>query len=120
MIEVIKSIDDLAYQKWDVLVPTMGALHIGHQSLIKIAKTKGENVLVSIFVNPLQFENKEDLNNYPKSLEQDIEFAQAAGATAIFIPNESTIYPGEIEKISAGVIGDLYEGASRPNHFAGV
>ena len=120
MIEVIKSIDDLAHQKWDVLVPTMGALHIGHQSLIKIAKTKGENVLVSIFVNPLQFENKEDLNNYPKSLEQDIEFAQAAGATAIFIPNESTIYPGEIEKISAGVIGDLYEGASRPNHFAGV
>jgi pantoate--beta-alanine ligase len=120
MIEVIKSIDDLAYQKWDVLVPTMGALHIGHQSLIKIAKTKGENVLVSIFVNPLQFENKEDLNNYPKSLEQDIEFAQAAGATAVFIPNESTIYPGKIEKISAGVIGDLYEGASRPNHFAGV
>jgi len=120
MIEVIKSIDDLAYQKWDVLVPTMGALHIGHQSLIKIAKTKGENVLVTIFVNPLQFENKEDLNNYPKSLEQDIEFAQAAGATAVFIPNESTIYPGKIEKISAGVIGDLYEGASRPNHFAGV
>jgi len=120
MIKVIKSIDDLAYQKWDVLVPTMGALHIGHQSLIQIAKAKGKNVLVSVFINPLQFENKEDLKNYPKTLEQDVNFAQAAGATAVFIPDESTIYPGEINKISAGEIGDLYEGASRPNHFTGV
>jgi pantoate--beta-alanine ligase len=120
MIKVIKSVDDLAFQKWDVLVPTMGALHVGHQSLIDIAKTKGKNVLVSIFVNPLQFENKEDLNNYPKTLEQDIKFAESAGATAVFIPDESTIYPGEIERISAGEIGDLYEGASRPSHFTGV
>ena len=120
MIKVVKSVDDLAYQKWDVLVPTMGALHVGHQSLIEIAKAKGENVLVSIFVNPLQFENKEDLNNYPKTLEQDIKFAESAGATAVFIPDESTIYPGEIEKVSAGEIGDLYEGASRPSHFTGV
>ena len=120
MIEVIKSVDDLARQKWDVLVPTMGALHVGHQSLIKIAKTKGEKVLVSIFVNPLQFENNEDLVNYPKTLEQDINIAEAAGATAIFVPNEQTIYPGKIEKISAGEIGNLFEGASRPEHFTGV
>jgi pantoate--beta-alanine ligase len=120
MIEVIKSVDDLARQKWDVLVPTMGALHIGHQSLIKIAKTKGEKVLVSIFVNPLQFENKEDLINYPKTLEQDINIAEAAGANAIFVPDEKTIYPVEIEKISAGEIGNLFEGASRPEHFTGV
>ena len=120
MIEVIKSADDLARQKWDVLVPTMGALHVGHQSLINIAKVKGEKVLVSIFVNPLQFENKEDLVNYPKTLEQDMNIAEAAGATAIFAPDEVTIYPGEIEKISAGEIGDLYEGASRPGHFTGV
>ena len=120
MIEVIKSADDLARQKWDVLVPTMGALHVGHQSLINIAKAKGEKVLVSIFVNPLQFENKEDLVNYPKTLEQDMNIAEAAGATAIFAPDEVTIYPSEIEKISAGEIGDLYEGASRPGHFTGV
>jgi pantoate--beta-alanine ligase len=120
MIEVIKSADDLARQKWDVLVPTMGALHVGHQSLIKIAKTKGEKVLVSIFVNPLQFENNEDLVNYPKTLEQDMKIAEAAGATAIFMPDEDTIYPGEIEKISAGEIGNLFEGASRPGHFTGV
>ena len=120
MIEVIKSADDLARQKWDVLVPTMGALHVGHQSLIKIAKTKGEKVLVSIFVNPLQFENNEDLVNYPKTLEQDINIAEAAGATAIFVPNEQTIYPGKIEKISAGEIGNIFEGASRPEHFTGV
>jgi pantoate--beta-alanine ligase len=120
MIEVIKSVDDLARQKWDVLVPTMGALHVGHQSLIKIAKTKGEKVLVSIFVNPLQFENNEDLFNYPKTLEQDINIAEAAGATAIFVPNEQTIYPGKIEKISAGEIGNIFEGASRPEHFTGV
>jgi len=120
MIEVIKSVDDLARQKWDVLVPTMGALHIGHQSLIKIAKTKGEKVLVSIFINPLQFENKEDLINYPKTLEQDINIAEAAGANAIFVPDVKTIYPVEIEKISAGEIGNLFEGASRPEHFTGV
>ena len=120
MIEVIKSVDDLTRQKWDVLVPTMGALHVGHQSLIKIAKTKGEKVLVSIFVNPLQFENNEDLVNYPKTLEQDINIAEAAGATAIFVPNEQTIYPGKIEKISAGEIGNIFEGASRPEHFTGV
>ena len=120
MIDLLKSIDDLARQKYDVLVPTMGALHAGHQSLIKLAKSKSENVLVSIFVNPLQFENKDDLINYPKSLERDLELAEAAGATAVFAPSESIIYPGDIEKISAGPIGELYEGAARPGHFSGV
>lgn len=120
MIDLLKSVDDLARQKYDVLVPTMGALHAGHQSLIKLAKSKSENVLVSIFVNPLQFENKDDLINYPKSLEKDLELAKAAGATAVFAPSESVIYPGNIEKISAGPIGELYEGAARPGHFSGV
>ena len=120
MIEVIKSVDDLSRQKWDVLVPTMGALHAGHQSLIKLGKNLGEKVIVSIFVNPLQFENKADLENYPKSFEQDLQMAQEAGATAIFSPSESDIYPGKIEKIEAGSVGDIFEGKSRPGHFSGV
>ena len=120
MIEVIKSVDDLARQKWDVLVPTMGALHAGHQSLIKLGKNLGEKVIVSIFVNPLQFENKSDLESYPKSFEQDLQFAKEAGATAVFTPSELDIYPGQIEKIEAGSIGDIFEGKSRPGHFTGV
>ena len=120
MIEVIKSVDDLARQKWDVLVPTMGALHAGHQSLIKLGKNLGEKVIVSIFVNPLQFENKSDLESYPKSFEQDLQFAKEAGATAVFTPSELDIYPGQIEKIEAGSIGDIFEGRSRPGHFSGV
>ena len=120
MIEVIKSVDDLSRQKWDVLVPTMGALHAGHQSLIKLGKNLGEKVIVSIFVNPLQFENKADLENYPKSFDQDLQMAQEAGATAIFSPSESDIYPAQIEKIEAGSVGDIFEGKSRPGHFSGV
>jgi len=120
MIELIKSIDDLARQKFDVFVPTMGALHAGHQSLIKLAKQKGDRVLVSIFVNPLQFENKDDLAQYPQTLDADLELAEAAGATAVFAPTYEDVYPGEITKIEAGSIGDLYEGASRDGHFSGV
>jgi pantoate--beta-alanine ligase len=120
MIEVIKSVDDLARQKWDVLVPTMGALHAGHQSLIKLGKNLGGKVIVSIFVNPLQFENKSDLESYPKSFEQDLQIAEEAGAAAVFTPSELDIYPGQIEKIEAGSIGDIFEGISRPGHFTGV
>ena len=120
MIEVIKSVDDLARQKWDVLVPTMGALHAGHKSLIKMGKNLGEKVIVSIFVNPLQFENKSDLESYPKNFEQDLQLAEEAGAIAVFTPSESEIYPGQIEKIEAGSIGDIFEGKSRPGHFSGV
>ena len=120
MIEVIKSVDDLSRQKWDVLVPTMGALHAGHQSLIKLGRNLGEKVIVSIFVNPLQFENKSDLESYPKSFEQDLQIAKEAGATAVFTPSESDIYPGQIQKIEAGILGDIFEGKSRPGHFSGV
>lgn len=120
MIDLINSVDDLARQKYDVFVPTMGALHPGHQSLIKLAREKSDRVLVSIFVNPLQFENQDDLAKYPKTLEKDLKLAEAAGAAAVFAPSYKDIYPGEISKIDAGAIGDLYEGASRAGHFSGV
>ena len=120
MIDLINSADDLARQKFGAFVPTMGALHAGHQSLIKLAKEKSDTVLVSIFVNPLQFENQEDLAKYPKTLEADLKLAEAAGATAVFAPSYEDVYPGEITKIEAGPIGNLYEGASRSGHFSGV
>jgi pantoate--beta-alanine ligase len=101
-------------------VPTMGALHSGHQSLFKIASSHNEQVLASIFVNPLQFENVEDLEKYPRTPEKDIELAQAAGVTHLWFPRYEELYPDGFEKVSAGPLGNIYEGASRPGHFDGV
>ena len=101
-------------------IPTMGALHSGHQSLFKIAASHNKNVLASIFVNPLQFESSEDLAKYPRTPEKDIEMAQAAGVTHLWFPRYEELYPEGFEKLSAGPLGDIYEGASRPGHFDGV
>jgi len=103
-----------------VLVPTMGALHKGHQALIKRARELDKEVVVSVFVNPLQFTDAADLENYPRTPETDIQIATLAGATEVWFPNYEEIYPSEPVQISAGPVGDLYEGASRPGHFAGV
>ena len=101
-------------------VPTMGALHAGHASLIKKARDYCDKVVVSIFINPLQFENKDDLAKYPRTPEFDIELASQAGATHVWLPTVDEIYPGEVQKISAGPLGDMYEGVKRPGHFDGV
>jgi len=101
-------------------VPTMGALHAGHASLIKKAREYSDTVVVSIFINPLQFENKDDLAKYPRTPEFDIELASQAGATHLWLPTVDEIYPGEVQKISAGALGDIYEGVKRPGHFDGV
>jgi len=101
-------------------VPTMGALHDGHLSLIQIAKQYSSDVVVSVFVNPLQFESPTDLENYPRDVEGDTLKAQSAGATEIWTPTTAEIYPDEVSPISAGVIGELYEGANRNGHFDGV
>ena len=101
-------------------VPTMGALHRGHQSLFKLAASRSDQVLASIFVNPLQFENTEDLEKYPRTPEKDIEMAQAAGVTHLWFPRYEELYPEGFEKISAGALGNIYEGAARPGHFDGV
>ena len=103
-----------------VLVPTMGALHKGHQALIKRARSMSKEVVVSIFINPLQFENADSIENYPRSPERDIQLATLAGATEIWMPDYDEIYPNPISMLKASAIGDLYEGASRPGHFDGV
>jgi pantoate--beta-alanine ligase len=110
-------IDDLAF------VPTMGALHEGHLSLIKRARELGKKVLVSVYVNPTQFESEADLTKYPKTLERDLELSAEAGADFLWTPTVAEIYPeglDNVKLIPAGHIGDLYEGVARPNHFSGV
>ena len=101
-------------------VPTMGALHAGHASLFILAKSYSNHVVASIFVNPLQFENKEDLASYPRTPEIDIEIAAASGITHLWLPKQSEIYPHGYRKLVAGSIGDIYEGKSRVGHFDGV
>ena len=101
-------------------VPTMGALHAGHASLIKLAKAKSEFVVASIFVNPLQFENSKDLELYPRTPDRDIEIARESGVTHLWLPDESEIYPDKIVNKVAGPIGEIFEGANRIGHFDGV
>ena len=106
-----------------VFVPTMGALHQGHAALIAKAREVSNSVLVSDFINPLQFEDQSDLAKYPRTPARDIEIAQASGATAIWFPKVEEIYPSDnstVEPISPGPVGDLYEGAARNGHFSGV
>ena len=101
-------------------VPTMGALHAGHASLFKLAKAKSDFVVASIFVNPLQFDDAQDLANYPRTPDRDIEIASDSGVTHLWLPKEEEIYPLEVKKISAGQLGNIYEGANRSGHFDGV
>jgi pantoate--beta-alanine ligase len=110
----------LQIQRPVAFVPTMGALHAGHQSLVKIAKSYVDKVVVSIFINPLQFENADDFSNYPKTFLDDSKLAEESGATFVWAPTLDEIYPTEPEIISAGEIGNLFEGVHRFGHFDGV
>jgi len=104
------------------LVPTMGALHDGHLALIERAKQLASTVVVSIFVNPLQFAAGEDLDRYPRTLDEDLEKLEALGVDFVFAPTVDELYPSwPIETtIKAGQVGSLYEGRSRAGHFDGV
>jgi pantoate--beta-alanine ligase len=104
------------------LVPTMGALHQGHGRLIKAARSECGFVVLSIFVNPLQFGPDEDLSGYPRPIEKDRAVAQALGCDMVFAPTQAEMYPeGEPEvTVDPGPLGDRLEGASRPGHFRGV
>ncbi|MEU6139888.1 pantoate--beta-alanine ligase [Streptomyces sp. NPDC047081] len=107
------------------VVMTMGALHEGHATLVRtareIAGPDGE-VVVTVFVNPLQFGKGEDLDRYPRTLDADIKVAEEAGADAVFAPSVDEVYPGGEPqvRISAGPMGERLEGASRPGHFDGM
>jgi len=103
------------------LVPTMGALHAGHLSLITLALEKADVVVVSIFVNPAQFGPNEDFNKYPRELEKDIEQCEKAGAHVVFAPSVEEMYPkGYSTYVNEERVGRTLEGASRPAHFRGV
>lgn len=103
------------------LVPTMGFLHEGHQSLIKKAASDNDRVVVSIFVNPTQFAAGEDLDTYPRDLAQDQIKCQEAGADLIFAPDVSELYPSGFNTyVTTSGVSDLLEGKSRPTHFRGV
>lgn len=107
-------------------VPTMGALHEGHISLIKMAKIENDICVCSIFVNPAQFNDPEDLKKYPRTVEKDIEMLKKAGNDVLFLPDEKEIYPERTQqeqrenKFDFGYLEQIMEGKSRPGHFNGV
>jgi len=105
-------------------VPTMGALHEGHASLIRAAAARDDVVAVSIFVNPLQFGDPSDLARYPRTLDADVALAEAAGATVVIAPEVAELYPTWPEAptttVTTGPLGTVFEGAARPGHFDGV
>lgn len=104
-----------------VLVPTMGALHAGHLSLIELAHRQGDRVVVSIFVNPLQFDRRSDLASYPRPVENDLELCEKAGVDLVFLPSVETMYPRDPQtRVDVGEVARFMEGAHRPGHFAGV
>ena len=103
------------------LVPTMGALHAGHAALIDAARRDGGVVIVSIFVNPLQFNNKDDLARYPRTLEDDIAFCRERGVDIVFAPSAAEVYPEPLEcSVDVGRLADHLCGPFRPGHFQGV
>ena len=107
------------------LVPTMGALHAGHLSLVERAVKENDVTVVSVFVNPTQFNNPTDLATYPRKEEEDFKLLESAGTTAVFAPSVEEVYPGGIDnqpkhEFDLGVAAEVMEGKYRPGHFQGV
>lgn len=119
--KIIKEIDKDILTLGACLIPTMGALHAGHIQLIKEGKKLKLPLIVSIFVNPIQFNDKDDFANYPKTIDKDIEILNNLQVDYLFIPDSEYIYPSNgFESIDSGELGRKYEGESRPGHFDGV
>lgn len=127
--EVIYSIDKMkdlvagyrAFGEKIAFVPTMGYLHEGHLSLVKLAKEKGTKTIVSIFVNPTQFNDPKDFENYPIDMERDQQLLEQAGVDVLFAPQKETLYGFDFETwVDLDKITKQHEGAKRPGHFRGV
>ncbi|MBE3064150.1 MAG: pantoate--beta-alanine ligase [Spirochaetes bacterium] len=102
-------------------VPTMGALHEGHRSLVRRSKAQNDLTLASIFVNPTQFDNPADLANYPRTLETDLATLSVEGADFVFLPRAAELYPDKYQyRVSERDLSTMMEGAHRPGHFDGV
>lgn len=104
-------------------VPTMGNLHEGHLTLVRKAREEGNMVVVSIFVNPMQFDRADDLNNYPRTLDEDLSKLNAEAVDLVFTPTPEIMYPQGLEKqtfVEVPGLSHMLEGASRPGHFRGV
>jgi len=103
------------------VIMTMGALHEGHLSLVKLARESAGTVILTIFVNPLQFGPAEDLHRYPRPFEQDVALARSAGVDYLFAPEASSVYPDHFQTtLHCGALGEDFEGKQRPGHFNGV
>ncbi|MFN2538666.1 MAG: pantoate--beta-alanine ligase [Mycobacteriales bacterium] len=118
--------DELAAARKDLrgrvaVVMTMGALHEGHATLVDAAREQADHVIATIFVNPLQFGANEDLATYPRTLEADLAILEERGVDVVFTPTPEVVYPtSPVVRVSAGPLGDVFEGACRPGHFDGV
>ena len=112
---------DKAEQSGIGFVPTMGALHAGHRSLVERARRENDTVVVSVFVNPTQFNDKNDLKHYPRTPEADARLLEEAGADFVLMPSVEEIYPQpDSRQFDFGLIDKVMEGATRPGHFNGV
>lgn len=114
-----------AQMKSVALVPTMGALHAGHLSLMKRAVAENDSVVASVFVNPTQFNDKKDLESYPRNEQADFALLEGAGVAAVFAPSVEEIYPPEevsepVHEFDLGDVAEVMEGRYRPGHFQGV
>lgn len=103
------------------VVMTMGALHAGHAALVREARQRADSVVVTIFVNPLQFAAGEDLDTYPRTLEADLDVCAREGADVVFAPTPDVVYPTQpVVRVQAGALGEVFEGEVRPGHVDGM
>ena len=124
---VTKTIEDVRARRWAEpglswgLVPTMGTLHEGHLSLVRRARAENDRVGVSIFVNPIQFDRRADLEAYPRQLERDCALLEAEGVDLVWAPDQATVYPPGFQTyVNVEEVTKVLEGAARPGHFRGV